>query len=68
VVRITLAVYDVRGARVATLVDEARAPGTYVARWSGRDGGDRPVASGIYFARLTVEGTSPKVRKLVMLK
>jgi hypothetical protein len=67
-VQVTLAIYDVRGARVATLVHDARAPGTYVARWTGHDGDARPVASGVYFARLVVDGVSSKVRKLVMLK
>jgi len=53
---------------VATLVNETRAPGTYVARWSGRNDAGAPVASGIYFARLAVNGSSPIVRKLVLLK
>lgn len=67
-VRVALVIYDVRGARVATLVNETRAPGTYVARWNGRDGAGLPVASGVYFARLAVDHSSPVVRKLVMLK
>ena len=67
-VRVDLAIYSVTGARVATLVGDARAPGTYVARWTGRDDRGLPVASGIYFARLVVGGSSPIVRKLVMLK
>jgi hypothetical protein len=67
-VKVTLYVYDVRGARVATLVKESRAPGTYVARWSGRDDSGAAVASGVYFARLSVAGSSTVVRKLVLLK
>lgn len=67
-VNVTLYIYDVRGARVATLVNEARAPGTYVARWSGRDDHGAQVASGVYFARLSVAGSSTVVRKLVLLK
>ncbi len=66
--KVTLYIYDVRGARVATLVNEARTPGTYVARWSGRDDHGAPVASGVYFARLSVAGSSTVVRKLVLLK
>jgi len=67
-VRVGLHIYNVTGARIATLVDDARAPGTYVARWNGRDGSGVPVASGIYFARLTVDGSESIVRKLVLLK
>jgi hypothetical protein len=65
---VELRVYNVAGARVATLVDEKRVPGTYVARWTGRDDAGTPVASGIYFARLSVNGATPIVRKLVLLK
>lgn len=67
-VSVTLSIYDVRGARVATVVNEPRAPGTYVARWSGRDDHGAAVASGVYFARLSVAGSSTIVRKLVLLK
>lgn len=67
-VRVELRIYDVTGARVATVVNDAKAPGTYVARWDGRDERARPVASGIYFARLVVDGASPLVRKMVLLK
>lgn len=67
-VKVTLHIYSVTGARIATLVDESRAPGTYVARWTGRDDAGGDVASGIYFARLSVGSSSPLVRKLVLLK
>jgi hypothetical protein len=66
--RVELIVYSVAGARVATLVRDARRPGTYVSRWNGSDDAGRPVASGIYFARLTVGMESPITRKLVLLK
>ncbi len=64
---VTLTIYSVTGARVATLVRESRPPGTYVAYWDGRDQRGRPAASGIYFARLDVGGASVS-RKLVLLK
>lgn len=64
---VVLAVYSVTGARVATLVREARRPGTYVAYWSGLDDAGRAAASGIYFARLEV-GDATVARKLVLLK
>jgi carboxypeptidase T len=64
---VVLAVYSVTGARVATLVREARRPGTYVAYWNGLDDAGRAAASGIYFARLEV-GNTTVARKLVLLK
>jgi hypothetical protein len=67
-VRVELAVFSVTGARVATLVRESRAPGTYVSRWTGVDDRGTPASSGVYFARLTVDGAPAVVRKLVLLK
>jgi hypothetical protein len=67
-VHVELAVFSVTGERVATLVREARAPGTYVSRWTGYDERGTPASSGVYFARLVVDGTPAVVRKLVLLK
>ncbi len=67
-VRVELRIHDVTGARVATVTEEPMVPGTYVARWSGRDDRGRPLASGVYFARLVVDRSTSLVRKLVLLK
>ncbi len=57
-----LAVYDVLGREVATLVNERQNPGTYAVRFNG---GNLP--SGIYFYRLSV-GNFFKIRKMLLLK
>jgi len=44
--RVSLAIYDLRGRKVADLVDTRYAPGRYTARWDGSR-----VASGLYFVR-----------------
>jgi len=44
--RVSLAVYDLRGRKVADLVDTRYAPGRYTARWDGSR-----AASGLYFVR-----------------
>jgi hypothetical protein len=55
--RVTLAIYDVRGARVATLVDSDLSAGEQIAEWGGLDDQGTPVPSGVFFARLqTSEG------------
>ena len=62
-----IAIYDVRGHRVATLVDAQYAPGTHHVAWHGRDDrGDR-VASGTYFVTLDIGATHLR-RSLVLLK
>jgi flagellar hook assembly protein FlgD len=62
-----LVVYDVRGARVRTLVAGPRAAGRYVAEWDGRDEAGAPAGSGIYFCRMTTTGFA-STRKMVLLK
>jgi outer membrane protein assembly factor BamB len=64
---VRLAIHDVGGRRVRTLVDEERDAGEDFAVWDGRDRHGRPVASGIYFARL-VAGPDTVVKKLVRLR
>ncbi len=49
-----LAVFDVRGALVAHLVQGELAAGPHAVVWSGLDNDGRPAASGVYMARLRV--------------
>lgn len=64
---VRLVVLDVSGRVVRTLVDGPRAAGAYAARWDGRDGEGRQVASGTYFVRL--EGRSgTETRRVTLLK
>jgi len=53
---VRLVVYDVRGRRVVTLVDEMVAPGRHQVVWTGLDQAGMPVASGTYFSQLQWRG------------
>ena len=53
---ITLAVYDVSGRQVRTLVRGVIPAGQHVARWDGTDSGGQRVKSSIYFVRLEALG------------
>ncbi len=64
---VELAVYDVSGRKVATLVDGMTDPGRHRAGWNGTDDAGRGVASGVYFFRLS-RGGETIVRKGVLLK
>jgi glucose/arabinose dehydrogenase len=64
----TLEVFDVRGMRVATLVDMRLATGEHVAEWNGRGDDGRAQASGIYFCRLSVNGSSVGTRRIALVK
>ncbi len=65
--RVNLSVYDVYGRLVARLVDGNPGAGEHVVTWNGRDDRGRSVASGVYFARLSV-GSWTETRKMALLK
>lgn len=64
---VRLALYDVSGRNVAVLRETSLAPGEYSAVWSGTGAGGAPLASGVYFARLTVGGKT-LTEKLVLIR
>ena len=51
--RIELAVFDLEGRRVRSLIDAEQPPGTHSVAWDGRDNAGKRLASGPYFLRLT---------------
>ncbi|HEY6866081.1 MAG TPA: T9SS type A sorting domain-containing protein, partial [Candidatus Eisenbacteria bacterium] len=51
-----LALFDVHGRRVRTLVDGMTPPGEHVASWDLRDDAGREVGAGLYLARFEAEG------------
>jgi hypothetical protein len=59
---VTLKVYNVLGAEVATLVDADQKANFYTVSWDARD-----LASGVYFCTLTA-GDFKAVKKMVLLK
>ncbi|MBD3222349.1 T9SS type A sorting domain-containing protein [bacterium] len=65
---VRLRVYDVAGRVVRTLVGDAyHAAGEHRERWEGRDESGRPVAAGVYLARLEVGGEVAS-RRLVLVR
>ena len=65
--RVRLAIFDVTGRRVATLVDRRLDPGPHETVWSGCDDTGRRVSSGAYFMRL-VAGDKIEQRKVMLVK
>ena len=65
---VTVAIFDARGARVTTLIDNKSVDaGTYRTEWIGRTDGGAVVSSGVYFARIEFNGTA-RTKKMVLLK
>ena len=53
--RILLAVYDVSGRRVATLVDGPQTPGIHQETWNGRDDRGLALPAGVYWYSLRID-------------
>jgi len=65
--QVQLAIFDVRGRRIATLVDREMPAGLSRVQWDGRDRRGSQVSSGVYFYRI-VAGRHIETRKMVLLK
>ena len=66
---VELAVFDLQGRPVRTLVHEYRAPGTWNWSWDGRDASGQFSQNGIYFVRLLAPGESqPLTRKISLAR
>jgi hypothetical protein len=64
---VKLAIYDVAGRRLATLVDAPLSAGQHAVAWNGRNAAGSQVASGIYFVRLSAEEQT-RVEKVVVVR
>jgi hypothetical protein len=64
---VSLAVYDITGALVKTLVDGSLEAGSHSIIWNGKDNSGSDVASGIYFYRLG-DSRGENVRRMTLLK
>ncbi|MBI2501832.1 MAG: T9SS type A sorting domain-containing protein [Candidatus Latescibacteria bacterium] len=64
---VRLAIYDVLGQRVRTLVSGPLAPGFHTLVWDGRDDLAHQVAAGLYFYQLEL-GSFRQTRKMVLVK
>ncbi len=63
---VNVAVYDVSGRLVRTLLNDALSAGSHHLLWNGVNDGGKAMPAGIYFVRLTQQGHS-LTRKMVLL-
>ena len=66
-VSVLIEVYNIRGQRVTTLVDEYKSQGVHSVIWDGTDSSGQFVSSGIYFSRMTA-GEITDFRKMILMK
>ncbi len=64
---VRIAIYDARGRRVASLVNEAQDGGRHRVSWNGKDEAGRVMPSGVYFYRLE-NGSPVPARRMLLLR
>ena len=64
---VELAIFNLAGQRVATLVKGIRQAGAYAVNWDGKGDDQRDLASGIYLYRLWA-GKQRETRRLLLIK
>jgi len=64
---VTIAVYNVFGQRIKTLVNEHREAGFYTVHWDGRSEDNQWVSNGVYFCRM-VAGEYVSVKKILLTR
>jgi hypothetical protein len=65
--RVEIAVFNVKGQRVKTLVSEHASPGRYFTAWNGRTDTGGNASPGVYFCRMTVAGYRAS-RKMLFIR
>ena len=64
---IKVAVYNLLGQQIKTLIDENQQPGIIKLMWQGKNSKGEKVPSGMYFYRMEADGFS-QVRKMLLLE
>jgi hypothetical protein len=65
--KVSIEIYNVRGQRVRTLVNDTMSAGKHKVSWHGKDQNNKSVASGLYFYRMTMSNYS-NTRKMMLMK
>ena len=64
---VELKIYNIKGQKVKTLVNDSFIEGNHSVIWNGKDSNGNQVGSGIYFYKLKA-GDFQKVRKMILLR
>jgi photosystem II stability/assembly factor-like uncharacterized protein len=65
---VTLEIYNIKGQKVKTLVNESIPAGEHSIIWDGDNDSGNLVSSGIYLYKLSVNGKTEAVKKCLLLK
>jgi flagellar hook assembly protein FlgD len=66
--RVNMAVYDILGRNIKTLVNEQQGIGRYRVKWNGKDQNGVSVSSGIYFVHLLTDMGRSQTKKIMLMR
>ncbi len=66
--RVKLEIFNIKGQRIKTLLDERRDTGKHLIFWNGKDMNNKTVASGVYLYRLQIGDNEAHIRKMMLIK
>jgi PKD repeat protein len=64
---VTIEVFNIKGQKVTTLVNDIKEAGRYLVVWNGIDENGRNVGSGVYLYRMTTESFT-STQKMILMK
>ncbi|MCL2064329.1 MAG: choice-of-anchor J domain-containing protein [Candidatus Cloacimonetes bacterium] len=64
---VSIDIFNIRGQRVRTLVNDVFEAGRHEVIWNGQDDNGRGLSSGVYFYRMNADGVS-STRRMVLMK
>ncbi|MCK4824840.1 T9SS type A sorting domain-containing protein, partial [bacterium] len=63
-----LKIYNIKGQKVKTLMNQVQEIGVYEISWFGKDEFGKNVGSGVYFYKLEVDNKKALVKKMLLLR
>ena len=66
--RVELAIYNLLGQQIRTLVNADQPVGEHQVQWDGRNDAGKQVSSGIYFYQLKAGNSFLETKKMVLLR
>jgi len=64
--KVTFAIYNIKGQKVKTLLNEPLSPGTHSTVWNGLNDNNHEVSSGIYFYKIRTSSYT-SVKKMILM-
>jgi len=65
---VSIEVFNVKGQKITTLVNDYKSEGKYNVVWNGKDDSNKSVTSGVYFYKMRAGGRYTDTKKMILLK